>query len=337
MILYLQELDGNADNTRGKRSLRCKQCKKAFTVREDLAKHVRMYHGFSKKACSPCNIEFVSRKSYNLHMKLHDSKQLHNCNKCDYISYNKKNLAEHHLLHEGNHSLSEIANIQKKTVQSVPKEVDKCVVNMTLQNILCSNTTNDSPRKFCSSCNLEFFSLMAFRWHMKLHDSKSLHKCSKCEFISISEKSLSKHLLLHGKSASEQQMDKQELVPFQPEQEVIPLLHEQVTESTVVDKQKDLRVVLERRVESTLLKCSKCSQVLRNKKVLQNHQKYCIDDKSKLDHCTDILVRTRSRGVKYKSAGRSDSLRFNCTHCPFKTTRKYFIAAHIKKCHPGKK
>lgn len=95
------------DQAKSKRCLRCKQCRKTFSVRQDLAKHSRLHH-IPQNICITCNEAFTNEKDFKLHMKMHSSNSWHGCSKCDFVSHNKKGLLKHHLSHENNSTQEEL-------------------------------------------------------------------------------------------------------------------------------------------------------------------------------------------------------------------------------------
>lgn len=184
------------DQTKGKRSLRCKHCKRPFTVRVELAKHLRTHHNSTKNFCLSCNKEFVNAKNFRLHMKLHDSDCLHHCSKCDFITHNKRSLNKHLLSHKDENSLPLQSDAQENALQVPQQELG----TMRKESPLKTLKSKRLPVK-CPSCWKIFRNYKVFHKHRVLGCDRVLEKkefsCSECSYVGTRKRSLEDHMSKH--------------------------------------------------------------------------------------------------------------------------------------------
>ncbi|KAK4305273.1 hypothetical protein Pmani_022832 [Petrolisthes manimaculis] len=182
---------------KGKRSLRCKSCKRSFAVRSELAKHLRVFHDSTHNFCFRCSVKFDSDVDYLVHMESHNTdtgKWLH-CSKCNYVVNSKKLLAKHMESHEDdiNHLEASVAQLMQgiKTESNEIETMPRAVVKLEA-----------IPIVKCSVCYKAFKSKAALWKHKnkrcyQITKSENGFHCPLCNFNSKYKQSVQVHLGRH--------------------------------------------------------------------------------------------------------------------------------------------
>lgn len=180
---------------KGKRNLRCKHCRRPFSVRVELAKHLRTHHNSTKNFCVSCNETFINAKNFRLHMKLHDSDYLHSCSKCDFITHNKRSLNKHLLSHKDDNSILMQDDEQENSLQVLQQET---IMKKASFKTMRSKTATLK----CPSCRRIFKNYHVFHKHKVsgcsgIKRRKGRFSCPTCSYVGTRKRSLEDHMAVH--------------------------------------------------------------------------------------------------------------------------------------------
>ena len=92
-----------AGNTKrlGECPLKCNQCNKCFSKKDDLEWHKRMHTGQKPFECDQCGKRFSLKGNLNQHKKTHSGEKGFKCNYCYKCFSHKGHLNEHKRIHTG--------------------------------------------------------------------------------------------------------------------------------------------------------------------------------------------------------------------------------------------
>lgn len=182
-------------SVKGKRSLRCKTCKRSFAVRSELAKHLRVFHDCTHNFCFQCSLKFDNDVDYHVHMETHNTYKWHHCGKCDYVGHSKKLLVKHMETHKDdiNHTEPPVPQLLPEIKQETDESETMPRAVVKLESI---------PIVKCSVCFKAFKGKSALWRHKnntcgQITRSERGFHCPLCSFISKYKQSVQVHLGRH--------------------------------------------------------------------------------------------------------------------------------------------
>lgn len=180
---------------KGKRSLRCKTCKRSFAVRSELAKHLRVFHDCTRNFCFQCSLKFDSDVDYHVHMETHSTYKWHRCGKCDYVGNSKKLLVKHMERHK-----NDIDHEEPSVSQLLPDIKEEINETETMPRAVVK--LEAIPIVKCNVCFKAFKGKSALWRHKnntcgQITRSERGFHCPLCSFISKYKQSVQVHLGRH--------------------------------------------------------------------------------------------------------------------------------------------
>ena len=202
----------------GKKSYECNICKKQFTNKTILQKHMVVIHDGNKPfKCDRCEASFKSKPKLKAHIvAVHDRKKPYRnkCAPCDEAFYRKKDLTKHYdTIHNGmkpfkcipcNHSFISKQGLEKHIVSvhdgKQPFKCDSCEASFSKKGKLKSHFEAVHERKKpnkCEFCDAAFYRKIYLKQHIAaIHKERTPFKCKFCGDCFTSKPELEGHLVL---------------------------------------------------------------------------------------------------------------------------------------------
>ena len=76
----------------GEKTHQCSECKKAFTHRSYLTKHMRAHTGEKPYQCRHCNKDFALKSTLRNHMKIHTGEKPYKCINSNVTRFSHKKI-----------------------------------------------------------------------------------------------------------------------------------------------------------------------------------------------------------------------------------------------------
>ncbi|XP_055373805.1 zinc finger protein 415 [Condylostylus longicornis] len=149
----------------------CSLCKKEFSNKATLDKHL-MRHKYQKKyVCRTCQAEYKDENSFKFHLNSHDDSSINrfSCNICNKIFFIRSQLKRHTVIHKKDRAKLFECNICDS----------KFFRASSLKNHIVKH--NYMNKFKCDTCCKQFTEEKALRRHMALHDSVIGYQCGICD------------------------------------------------------------------------------------------------------------------------------------------------------------
>lgn len=201
--------------TSGK-ELACPECKKVFTKRSLLMRHLMSHRGaIEKYQCQICRRKFISTSEVQRHTRAHMGLKPYKCKLC-FRYFSQKNLLDNHMdWHEG--KKSHLCEICGKSLSSRPNlkthienfhslerkklfNCEECGKSFSRKHHLENHSTVHVPvRPYqCTICGLTFKRSSQLQEHEIVHTGKKQYDCTVCKKAFRTKRVLNVHKLLHS-------------------------------------------------------------------------------------------------------------------------------------------
>lgn len=166
----------------------CDICKKAFTCKKSLKRHMPVHTKEKPFKCDICAKSFPRRSSLNTHIHTHFNDRRFSCEECSQRFHQKIGLQRHMLIHSG----------QK------PFECEYCLKKFSTKGSLDIHVvTHTNEGKFrCSRCSKSFHIEAQLKRHMISHSSLKAFSCEVCSKEFSFQSSLKDHMTVHSGNRS---------------------------------------------------------------------------------------------------------------------------------------
>lgn len=149
----------------------CEQCKKEFSYRSALKKHLATHTSEKPCICEECGKAFKTRSNLGQHQKIHlkDGNQFH-CSQCDFTSENHAAVHAHRQIHPEGCLICEICGMAYGERSNLTKHM----------------RVHDPRRPYSCSypdCPWRFKTEMMCHAHIKAHNTQGQHQCGYCGFM----------------------------------------------------------------------------------------------------------------------------------------------------------
>lgn len=149
----------------GEKPFECSLCKKRFSRNHDLKRHLRLHNGEKPFECSHCSKRFTAKSNLNAHIRKYSGEKPFECSHCKKKFPRKHDLTRHLRVHNGDK----------------PFECSLCVKKFAEQTNLKSHMrTHTGERPFeCSHCDRKFAAKKSLKYHIRTHAAScEEHSCS---------------------------------------------------------------------------------------------------------------------------------------------------------------
>ena len=166
---------------------KCGICAVPMHSKQNLANHLRNYHGIQKPfACSVCNYRGMCESSVQAHMAVHITQgreKKHMCDKCDFRTYLKGNLTRHMRTHE-----------------KIRHVCDQCDYQTDVKFNFTRHLKKHRTLYPCKMCHFKGSSHIALLRHETTHTRQDTYACHLCDYRGSHLNDLHRHILMHTES-----------------------------------------------------------------------------------------------------------------------------------------
>ncbi|XP_063780687.1 zinc finger protein 626-like isoform X2 [Pseudophryne corroboree] len=171
----------NTSKRNGKKSFRCIDCGKGYTIESRLLLHQKSHLREGPYKCSLCGKHFRKSGFLTKHQRTHQINE-YQCGKCQVTFYNRKEFQEHKQTH--------------KTQRQC--KCSKCdEIFPSLQELSAHRKVHKKGQE-CSICSKIFSNRVDFLNHQQEHKYDTVYKCKKCAKVYKRPTCLLKHLETHS-------------------------------------------------------------------------------------------------------------------------------------------
>ncbi|XP_030752787.1 zinc finger protein 454-like isoform X10 [Sitophilus oryzae] len=180
---------GECTNGQSKPSFKCDICKKTFTTKKALKKHLMRHTDERKIPCKICGKLFRFNYELTAHMRSHEGPTLQ-CDMCPKMFSHKSHLNAHRKRHLGEFEAF----------------CDLCNKGFISHSLYASHkkAIHDNAGHICEVCGLKLCSNSSLKEHRTIHDPSHgkirSYICNICGKSYITQRNLKSHLIIHSRN-----------------------------------------------------------------------------------------------------------------------------------------
>ncbi|XP_020562614.1 zinc finger protein OZF [Oryzias latipes] len=197
------------------RPYRCPVCRKCFTWRGRLQKHMRTHTGEKPFKCTVCCKRFSESGNLKVHMRIHTGEKPFSCSFCGKSYAQRGNLKMHMAMHRGETTVSssrlQHSQTESRTSLRGPEETahsdphPRFQASPGLQHVTgnggvpanCWRATACKKSYSCSECGKRFGFKGQLASHMRAHTGEKPFRCPVCWKCFSWNACLQKHMKIH--------------------------------------------------------------------------------------------------------------------------------------------
>ncbi|XP_059574932.1 zinc finger protein 391-like [Alligator mississippiensis] len=202
----------------GRKTHRCKKCRKNFSCMQDLSQHQCVQSGEQPYLCTRCGKSFKQPSMLARHLFMHTREKPHQCSECGKRFNLSSILAKHQLIHkrEKPHRCSECGDTfthpssltQHKRIHTgeKPHRCLECGKSFARSSSLARHGlthTGEKPHQ-CLECGKSFTLSFSLTTHQLIHTGEKPHQCSECGKRFTQFFSLARHQFIHARKEPHQ-------------------------------------------------------------------------------------------------------------------------------------
>uniref|UniRef100_A0A8D9F1M9 Zinc finger protein 582 n=1 Tax=Cacopsylla melanoneura TaxID=428564 RepID=A0A8D9F1M9_9HEMI len=168
----------------------CPLCKKIFTVKRQLLRHVRTVHDKIRNyQCPICGHSFADVTNLNVHMHIHTGEKKHVCDVCGKSFTQWAHLYQHKFSHSDELYVCSHCGRNYSSPASLRRHITTCHTNVT-----------EYP---CEICGKGFRNKQILKDHLSIHNSARPFSCELCNASFKLRKYLVQHYRTHKKGSKD--------------------------------------------------------------------------------------------------------------------------------------
>ena len=182
----------------------CPYCKKFFKHKQGMVHHIRSHTNYKPFKCTLCDYASISKGNLKTHMRKHTGERF-KCPKCDFTTINKGHLRVHAKTHKKVQTRCDLCNKNVYTLTNLLRHLE------ANHDVDSSGTAQDYYEKKrlqtregkrsilfqCNVCNRKFKTKREHDSHLLLHTKEKPFVCALCNYKTVRDLYLDKHLRKH--------------------------------------------------------------------------------------------------------------------------------------------
>ncbi|XP_011931660.1 PREDICTED: zinc finger and SCAN domain-containing protein 22 [Cercocebus atys] len=195
----------------GKRSSKCRECRKMFQSASALEAHQKTHSRKTPYACSECGKAFSRSTHLAQHQVVHTGVKPHECKECGKAFSRVTHLTQHQRIHTGEKPYecgecgkafsrsTHLTQHQRVHTGERPYECDECGKAFSQSTHLTQHQrvhTGEKPYK-CDACGRAFSDCSALIRHLRIHSGEKPYQCKVCPKAFAQSSSLIEHQRIH--------------------------------------------------------------------------------------------------------------------------------------------
>ncbi|XP_074065355.1 uncharacterized protein LOC141504313 isoform X2 [Macrotis lagotis] len=186
--IYCSSLPQYQTSHIGERPYECNECRKIFSWKCNLTRHLLTHTGTKPYKCKECGKSFLNHSYLTSHKRIHTGEKPYECGECGKAFSKHSSLTEHERIHTG----------------EKPYKCNKCGKAFRHRSAIMRHHmahTGDSPYK-CSECGKPFLNPSSLMIHERIHTGEKPFACDGCGKAFARHSSLSLHQRIHTQEKS---------------------------------------------------------------------------------------------------------------------------------------